>query len=165
VSVVIGPADERDTAAIAEVMAELDRHYGATEVEPPDERTEQISRLLFGSQPAAFLLLARDGDQVVGMAAYSFVWPAVGTTSSLYLKELYVRGGRRRMGIGRLLLGRVFAVADERGCSRVEWTTERDNLPAQSFYAKLGLQAQDGKVLYRVEGSGTAAAESRLAEA
>jgi GNAT superfamily N-acetyltransferase len=40
--------------------------------------------------------------------------------AGLYLKELYVTVGFRRAGTGRLLMNRLFAVAAEKGCSRVE---------------------------------------------
>ena len=45
-------------------------------------------------------------------------------------------------------------LAVKQGCSRVEWTTERDNAVAQGFYAALGAPVNPVKVLYRLEGSG-----------
>jgi GNAT superfamily N-acetyltransferase len=143
-------------------MAELDSHYGATEILPLVERTAQITQALFGPQPAAYVLLARDGARIVGMAAYSYLWPAAGTTASLYLKELYVRRDIRRSGIGRSLMHAVFAIAHERGCSRVEWATEVDNHDAQAFYASLGAPVQDGKVSYRVEDDAVAGIHDHL---
>ena len=51
------------------------------------------------------MLLARDEDGVLaGFASYSFLWPAVGLTASLYLKELYVAASRQRHGVGTLLM-------------------------------------------------------------
>jgi hypothetical protein len=41
-------------------------------------------------------MLAWDGDDLAGFAAYSFLWPAVGLTRSLFLKELYVAEAARR---------------------------------------------------------------------
>jgi GNAT superfamily N-acetyltransferase len=162
VTVSVGPAEARDAAGIADLMAELDSHYGATDVAPLDERTAQISRALFGLQPAAYALLARDEARIVGIAAYSYLWPAAGTTSSLYLKELYVRRDVRRCGIGRSLMRAVFAIAEERDCSRVEWATEVDNHDAQDFYGSLGAPVQNGKVAYRVDDDDIAAIHKRL---
>lgn len=72
-------------------------------------------------------------------AAYSFPWPAAGTTHSLYLKELYVRAGDRRVGVRSRLLGEILAIAEARpGCSRVEWTADRDNEAAVAFYHRIG---------------------------
>src|SRR4051794_24847957 len=68
------PADAEDLAALAE---EMDHFYGATQIAPLAVRLRQISDALFNAQPTAFALLARDNGQLVGFAAYSFLWPAV----------------------------------------------------------------------------------------
>ena len=86
------------------------------------------------------------------MASYSFLWPAVGLTQSLFLKELYVRDAHRGHGVGRRLMERIFEVAAETGCSRVEWMTDRPNEAAQAFYAKVGCEPNTDKVFYRIEG-------------
>lgn len=45
--------------------------------------------VLFGDPPLARALVGwEDGEAPVGFAAYSFLWPAVRLTASLYLKEL-----------------------------------------------------------------------------
>ena len=146
-----GPAD---VMAMAALLEEMDRYYGATGMEPLGERVRQIEEALFASPPAAHALLAWDGTQVVGFAAYSFLWPAVGLTRSLYLKELYVGEQYRRRSVGKLLMQALFEVAGKHGCSRVEWTTDRDNAGAQAFYEMLGLPAHPAKVFYRVEATG-----------
>jgi hypothetical protein len=48
-------------------------------------------------------------------------------------------------------LASLFDVARQRDCSRVEWTTDRDNLGAQAFYKTFGVEPKDGKILYRLE--------------
>jgi len=70
---------------------------------------------VFSSPPAAYALLARDGVRLVGIAAYSFLWPAVGMTPSLYLKELYVGAAHRHRGVARLLMQALFEIADRSG--------------------------------------------------
>ena len=152
--ITVSPAEPRDAAAIAALLEELGRYYGATESESLDRRITQINEAIFGRPPAAYARLARDGRQVAGLAAYSFLWPAVGATRSLYLKELYVPDAFRRQGIGTLLLRAVFETAAGLGCSRVEWTTDADNTGAQAFYARLGLPNNPVKVFYRVEDAG-----------
>ncbi len=113
----------------------------------------QVAEALFTSPPAGYALLAWDGTQLAGLAAYSFLWPAVGLTRSLYLKELYVGGAYRRHGTGRLLMKAIFGTAAKHGCSRVEWTTGTGNTGAQNFYHSLGLPELPSKVFYRAEGA------------
>jgi ribosomal protein S18 acetylase RimI-like enzyme len=147
----VTPAERHDLPALADLMEELDRFYGATEVEPLEQRTAQIEAMLSGDVPVAYVLLARDGEDVVGFASYSFLWPAVGLTHSLYLKELYVRRARQREGIGGLLMQKVCELAVNNGCSRVEWTTDNSNADAQRFYEALGASVYGTKVFYRIE--------------
>jgi GNAT superfamily N-acetyltransferase len=144
-------ATPSDTATIAELMEELDRFYGATEVDPASQRLSEIEAALFASPPAAYVLLARDDDQVVGLASYSFLWPATGLTRSLYLKELYVRQPQQRHGVGAALMRAICAIAKETQCSRVEWTTENTNATAMQFYAKLKAPINAVKVSYRFD--------------
>ena len=152
--ITVSPAEPGDVVAIAGLLEDLNRFYGVTGSGPLDRRMGQISEAIFASPPAAYVLLARDGSQVAGLAAYSFLWPAVGPTRSLYLKELYVPDAYRRRGVGRLLMRAVFETAATLGCARVEWTTDSGNTTAQAFYAGLGLPVHP-KVFYRVTDTGS----------
>lgn len=143
-----------DVEAIALLMEDLDRFYGANDVEPLSERIPQIAAALFSEPKAAYVLLARQGEQLVGMAAYSFLWPAAGVTRSLYLKEIYVIEAVRSKGIGALLMQQLCHVAVERECSRVEWTTDKGNVLGEGFYERLGVPQNQEKVFYRLEGEG-----------
>jgi GNAT superfamily N-acetyltransferase len=143
-----------DVPALAELLAEMGRFYGEAAAGPLDERTRRIGDALFASPPAAHALLAWDGTELAGMAAYSFLWPAAGLTRSLYLKELYVGERYRRRGAGKLLMQALFEMAGQCGCSRVEWTTDSGNVGAQAFYEMLRLPRHPSKVFYRAEGLG-----------
>ncbi|GAA1661340.1 hypothetical protein GCM10009744_63850 [Kribbella alba] len=147
----VRPATSDDIDAVADLAEEMDRFYGANDVEPLDIRRQQIQEALFGDPPAAYALLATDGGAGIGFAAYSFLWPAVGLTRSLYLKELYVRQGRHRGGVGRQIMEGLFEVARKHDCSRVEWTTDQDNPGAQAFYETFGVEPNESKLFYRLE--------------
>ncbi|MFF4448172.1 cyclophane-containing RiPP N-acetyltransferase HaaN [Streptomyces sp. NPDC001502] len=152
-TVTIRPADRRDVMAVAELIEEIERFYGSTEIQPLDERRSQVEEALFGSPPLASALLVQDeaGD-LVGLAVYSFLWPAAGSSHSLFLKELYVRSTLRRHGIGARLMDELRALATARpGCGRVEWMTDRDNLDARAFYRSLGFAEFEGKIVYRLD--------------
>jgi GNAT superfamily N-acetyltransferase len=150
----IRSADQEDAVAIAALMEDLDRFYGVTHIEPASERVPQIAAALFVEPKAAYVLLAWESEQLVGMAAYSFLWPAVGVTRSLYLKEIYVTEAFRRKGVGTLLMQRLCQVAVARECSRVEWTTDKGNVLGENFYERLGGAQNQEKIFYRLEGEG-----------
>jgi ribosomal protein S18 acetylase RimI-like enzyme len=145
------PAKHEDVQDIADLLEETDRFYGGTEFAPFEERKAQISAMLFREHPAAYLLLAKDNERCVGYASYSFLWPAADLTQSLYLKELYVSEADRRSGVGKLLMDRLIEIGKETGCSRVEWTADKDNPPAVGFYERMGYPVNRGKILYRVQ--------------
>ncbi len=147
----VQPAGPEDADAIAVLMDELDRFYGADQVEPIEQRAEEIRATVFRSPPPAHVLLAWEGNQPVGLATYSFLWPAAGVTQSLYLKELYVAADHRRRGVGELLMQNVYQVALDYDCSRVEWTTDDDNRLAQAFYDELGVPKSHAKIVYRLD--------------
>lgn len=149
-----------DQDAVAALCAELDGFYGDSPQGTPTERATQVRNVLFGDPPLAFALLARDEETLIGFAAYSFLWPAAGLTSSLYLKELYVAEAYRRHGVGAMLMDGLYKIATERGCSRVEWTTDQDNPGAQAFYEALGVKPHASKIFYRASGEQLARPES-----
>ncbi|PZG07719.1 GNAT family N-acetyltransferase [Micromonospora craterilacus] len=130
----------------------MDTFYGETEVEPRDVRIRQINEALFDNPPVAYAVLAWEAEALVGLATYSFLWPAVGLTRSLYLKELYVAKAARGQGVGKLLMDRLAEVAVANSCSRIEWTTDRDNAQAQRFYESIGVAQNGNKIFYRLEG-------------
>jgi GNAT superfamily N-acetyltransferase len=140
------PSDEN---AIAALCQELDEYYGQPAAGTPQQRAGQVRAALFAEPPMARALLAWDGPTLAGLASYSFLWPAVGLSASIYLKELYVAAACRRVGIGTMLMSSVLAVAAENGCSRVEWTTDAGNASARAFYEALGATPLSTKVFYR----------------
>jgi len=148
--IVIAPATKDDLPAFIALLEEMDAIYGDVTEGTTEERMARVSAVLFGQPPKATVLLAKDADQLVGMASYSFLWPAVGVSTSLYLKELYVRQAQRRAGVGKLLMDRLIDIAKREGCTRVEWTTDRSNVEAQRFYERLDFGVNDSKLFYRV---------------
>jgi len=162
--IIVAPAKSSHAEAIAALADEMDQFYGVTEAEKRELRIRQINEAIFADQPSAYALLAWEEDQLAGFAAYSFLWPAVGLSRSLFLKELYVAEAARHTGVGTQLMQALFEIALKQRCSRVEWQTEVANEAARAFYAGLGTPEFTGKVLYRVEGEGLlqAANQTRL---
>lgn len=153
--VIVKAAEPGDTEAIARLAEEMDRFYGATDTEPFEPRIRQINEAIFSDSPSAYAILAWGDESLIGFASYSFLWPAVGLTRSLYLKELYIAEKARRRGIGKLLMRRLYEIAIQQDCSRVEWTTDQDNVDAQQFYAELGVAVNRSKLFYRVAPKGS----------
>lgn len=143
----VGPATEEDLSSISSLLGEIEAYYGG---KPDSVDADQIKGALFSQRPVATVLLAKEGARAVGLASYSFLWPAAGAESSLYLKELFVRRGHRRNGVAHQLIAALREAAADAGCSRIEWTADRDNPAALRFYDAIGARPHEGKIFYRV---------------
>lgn len=143
----ISKATETDAEVIATILGEIDAYYGDPSV---PGHIDQIKDALFGERPLATVLLARNGDDVLGFAAYTLTWPASGPHTSLYLKELFVRAAARRKGVARALMAALREEAAASACARIEWTADTDNPLALALYEALGAAPHTGKVFYRV---------------
>jgi GNAT superfamily N-acetyltransferase len=150
VAILFAPARPGDAEHLAGLLAEVEHYYGASDDPPLAQWAEHIRAMLFRPEPPARVLLAWDDGRLIGLASYSFVWPAAGVTHSLYLKELYVTESSRKRGVGRTLMRELYRIATENGCSRVEWTADTDNPQALQFYAALGVPPNPMKQNYRV---------------
>ncbi|MEU4168841.1 GNAT family N-acetyltransferase [Streptomyces sp. NPDC026665] len=143
----IEKATEADVDTISGLLGEVEAYYGGS-AEPADPG--QIRKALFGPQPAATVLIAREGDEVLGFASYSFLWPAAGADTSIFLKELFVREAQRRGGVAGQLMKAVQEAGRVAGCSRLEWTADADNPAALNFYTALGIEPRKDKPFYRL---------------
>jgi GNAT superfamily N-acetyltransferase len=131
----------------------MNEFYGAPSgADTSDEQARLVGDALFSEPPSSYALLAFGGSTLAGLASYSFLWPAEGLTSSLYLKELYISESWRGTGVGRTLMRSLIKIAAERDCSRLEWTTDIDNSGAQAFYESLGAPKNSSKIFYRLDG-------------
>lgn len=79
-------------------------------------------------------LLARVGDQPVGVAHYLFHRSTSRLGDVCCLQDLFVAPGYRRRGIGRRLIERVVDEARHAGSERVYWATRADNAGARALY-------------------------------
>lgn len=149
---VVSPVQPEHVEAFAALAEEMDRFYGTTEFDPGDLRVQQIKAVLFGNPPSAYALIAWVDDQPVGFATYSFLWPAVGLTRSLFLKELYVIETARHAGVGKAIMQTLAEIAVKNDCSRFEWQTDTPNTDAQRFYEDLGVSVDASKLSYRAQG-------------
>ncbi|MDQ0471372.1 GNAT family N-acetyltransferase [Labrys wisconsinensis] len=138
--------DDRD--GLADLMLELQRHYRVPE--PPREELLGHLRAL---PPGVEILVAAQDRDIVGFAALATLFPGAGLRPQLFLKELFVAARARKAGVGRRLVATAARIALERGCRRIDWTTERTNAPARALYESLGAGVVAEKLVYRLEGA------------
>jgi GNAT superfamily N-acetyltransferase len=138
---------------------------------------EGLSEALFGSRPAAEVLLAErpadsGGPQVLGYALFFPTFSSFLASSGVWLEDLFVRPSDRGAGVGKALIAAVAARVRERGGERLEWAALDWNELALGFYRRLGAQTMgewithrlDGDALARVAGAGAMAEEDVMTE-
>lgn len=137
-----------DLPALVRLGVEMGHFYGGEDVITAELAQRRLESALFGERPIAEAVLALRGGDAVGFALFAPIFGSRGLTISLYIKEAYVTAAARRLGAGTALFGTVARLAVERGCSRLEWTTEPSNVAARAFYERIGAPPHD-KVFYR----------------
>ncbi len=142
--------------ALVRELAEYERAADQVRLTP-----EQLQRAVFvgaapGGHPAAYLLVAEVGGEVVGFALWFLNFSTWEGVHGIYLEDLYVRPAHRGSGAGRALLTALARTAVDRGYARVEWSVLDWNEPAIGFYRRIGAIGMDGWTTYRLAGSALA---------
>ena len=145
----IRPAREQDIPAIFSLIHALGEYEkapaGAISV------TEDLLReSLFGSSPAAEILLAFVGNDVAGFAMFFQNYSSWRGRIGIYLEDLFVQPEWRRHGVGKALLLELARIALERGCARMDWMVLDWNEPAIEFYRSLGAAPLDEWTRFRL---------------
>lgn len=91
-------------------------------------------------------VLQRAGDldiSLLGYAVLTWGWSLESGGREGLLDEFFVVGGRRRGGLGGLLIDHIIAEARAAGCRALFLETERPNHKARAFYDRHGLEEQE----------------------
>jgi len=143
-------ATERDVPVILSFIRQLAEYERLSH---EAVMTEDILReSLFGSRPAAEVLLGYSGDRPVAFAVFFHNFSTFLGRSGLYLEDLFVIPEMRGKGFGRALLVELAKIARERKCGRFEWAVLDWNEPAIEFYKAIGAVPMDDWTIFRVTG-------------
>ncbi|MBA2293430.1 MAG: GNAT family N-acetyltransferase [Gemmatimonadales bacterium] len=119
-----------------------------------------VRESLFGAEPAAEVLIAEVGGAPAGFALFHHNYSTFLAQRGIWLEDLFVDPAFRAHGVGRRLLGRLAAIAQERGCARVKWSVLDWNELAIGFYNSVGAEAQPGWTDFCLSGDALAALAS-----
>jgi GNAT superfamily N-acetyltransferase len=107
---------------------------------------------LFGSRPAAEVILAYHQQRPVGFAVFFHNFSTFLGQSGLYLEDLFVIPDMRGKGFGRAMLIHLARIAYERKCGRFEWSVLDWNESAIRFYERLGAVPMNEWTVFRLAG-------------
>jgi GNAT superfamily N-acetyltransferase len=138
----IRPAHTEDSAAIAEILAELEyfSHYG--EITPARVR-RQFNRCLASDSHSPYVAETPAGE-IVGYGAVHWLPTLFMPGPEGFVTELFVKSSARGHGVGAALLQAVIAEARQRGCTRLSLLNNRHRESYQrGFYRKQGWQERE----------------------
>lgn len=140
---VVDRASGADVADVVVAVQELLLELGSTP--PRTAAIEQAVRELIGDRDAGVVLVARVGEETVGMLAAS--WQLAIHVPGRYatIQDLWVHRAWRSRAIGADLIASLVELARERGMARVEVGLPRESFPAidatAAFYRANGFEA------------------------
>ena len=145
-----------DHAAIAAMNAAMDLFYNPHL--PPSPTGDVIAlmrRIAADGQLGTQVALAFDGSRPVGIAFFVLIHPGRRLGGVLFVKDLFVVGEARGLGIGERLMQFLARLARDKGVNRIDLTAEPLNAGSQRFYERLGMKVRPA-IYYRLEGEGLA---------
>ena len=114
--------------------------------------SEELLREWIFEKKKAEVIFAVEDDKKVGFALFFHNFSTFLGRAGIYLEDLFVLPEFRGKGYGKALLGKLAAIAVERGCGRLEWSCLDWNKPSIDFYLSLGAKPMDGWKVYRLDG-------------
>jgi GNAT superfamily N-acetyltransferase len=144
------------TIADIPIILQLIRDLATYERAPNDvvATEESLHEVLFGSEPAAKVVIIFENTEPVGFAVYFFNFSTWLGRPGLYLEDLFVKPEMRGRGYGRALLVHLAKIARDHNCGRMEWAVLTWNEPAIEFYKKLGAVSLDDWRVFRLTTDG-----------
>jgi ribosomal protein S18 acetylase RimI-like enzyme len=100
------------------------------------------------SAPGHIMVLALDGDLVVGQCA-GVVHHHPDKPDELYIDEVGTASTHRRQGIAKAMMAELFAWGRELGCADSWLGTETDNIEANGLYT--GIRGKPGEIMVYYE--------------
>lgn len=134
----VRPAETADAAAIVQLVRDL-AVYERHPVSVVKLTAADVRRDAFGALPRFEVLLAEWDGEIEGFALFFHNYSTWEARPGLYLEDLFVREAARGHGLGRLLLIEIGALAEARGCGRIDLNVLDWN-PTRAFYDRLGFK-------------------------
>jgi GNAT superfamily N-acetyltransferase len=146
----IAPATERDVPLILNFIRKLAEYEKLAHQVVATE--DMLRDELFGSRPAAEVLIAYWDEEPAGFALFFHNFSTFLGRRGIYLEDLFVDPAQRGKGIGKALLIHLAKIAKERACGRLEWSVLDWNKPAIDFYKSLGAVPLEDWTQFRLTG-------------
>ncbi|MDR0557800.1 MAG: GNAT family N-acetyltransferase [Treponema sp.] len=141
-------------AGVEDIPLILEFIRGLAEYEHLSEQVSatehDLAKYLFTDRAAEVLICEYQGKPA-GFALYFRSFSTFLGKPGIYIEDLFVKPEWRGRGLGGALFARIAAIAEERGCGRLEWSCLDWNEPSITFYKTKGGRALDEWTTYRLD--------------
>jgi GNAT superfamily N-acetyltransferase len=127
------PADLDDIIRLISLLAEFDNSLSHLQID-----REGLKAALFAEHPKTNALLAEYEGAVVGISTYYFTYSTFICKPGIWLDDLFIVDGYRKLGIGKALLDELQSIARKNHCGRIDWLVAASNKNGIEFYEKMG---------------------------
>ena len=143
--------NESELTEAVKIFSELSFYYLRENHSSASDISKNLVNNILGPDSGVKLVLAFDGDNAIGLATISLLYPAPRESAQLFIKELFVSRRYQNLGVGKKIMGFIARYAKSKNCCRLDFTVDSDNLNAVQFYQKLGIQKLHTKYYFRAE--------------
>ncbi len=99
-----------------------------------------------GKIPGLYGLVIEGPDGLVGFLNYFYTYSSFELSKCIWVEDVFIRESYRGKGLGRAVFKKVKSIAQEEGCSRVDWLVRKDNLSGISFYDSIGAKVDEDTI-------------------
>ena len=133
--VTVSHASTSDIPIVLELLYQLGRPVPRNDLD--SAYFERLLRMQISDREKGILVAETPDRGLVGVLAYVFLPRLNRTGPEMYIPELVVLKGCRRMGVGRRLIEASINLAKERGCYGIRLESANWRLEAHKFYKDL----------------------------
>ncbi|GAB4533778.1 MAG: GNAT family N-acetyltransferase [Anaerolineae bacterium] len=134
------PIERAVAADIDSIFDLLAAQFDEHNIQTPDAALRQAIAEVLQNKGLGLFLVARHGDEVIGLAALSFAWTLEYAGKTAWLDELYVLPAWRGQGVGRALLRQAIAEAQASGCRAIDLEVDEAHRRAERLYQREGFR-------------------------
>tara|TARA_Y100000588_G_C14178200_1_gene892372 strand:- start:151 stop:699 length:549 start_codon:yes stop_codon:yes gene_type:complete len=143
-------AHEGDAESLANLIQELLTFYGMPLRYQRSFMAHTIENTAFGNNSNLQIFLAIEKENPLGFLAFSQTFALATCQNSIFIQDLYIQRKTRNTGIGRILMNKLIRYGLEKGITQIDWTADKWNSKAISFYEHISSPQKSEKVFYRL---------------
>jgi len=112
----------------------------------------RLHEALFTPNPPLHSIMAEADGAPIGFAIWFFLFGTFSGERGLFVEDVYVQQTHRGQGIGLALFRHMARVAQEHGCTGMDWSVLDWNTPAIEFYRRIGAKPIEGWIPQSLNG-------------